>query len=309
MRLGLNEAIAVQQLHFAVQTFESRVTELDGHKWLRADMQWWCEQFPWWSKATIERIWKSLRSLNVVHTSRGREANVYRIDYGQLRQIEGPDGSDCGTAAPQIEGSPCKGEENSRETGENSSGADEPPALFATASESSAPSPAAVDAPDDEADTVWAHYVKVFGDAHLRIKGLTPARSRMIEKAIKASNVEVCCAAIDGLKSYRAANPQGSKDISLDAIFATRPGGRNITDQIEFWASQAVEQRGFDLSRVPSVMRATVNSQRGLVRKGLATDDEHAQHMGREAAKWLREKFNIVPVTENGELKGWRYED
>lgn len=316
VRLGLNEAIAVQQLHFAVTHFESRVVELDGHKWLRADYEFWGAQFPWWSKATIERTWKALRDKRVVHTTRGREANVYRIDYDALRQIEGSHPSDRPVQVPHIEGPPSMKEGQERNNGENDVGADEPPALFEQPSASPSPSPAPADVADDDVATVWTHYVEVFGTDHMRIKGLTKARGASIRKAINATNVEAACAAIDGLKSYRQKNPGGSRDITLGAIFETRPGGRNLTDQIEFWASQADVRLNdssrkvpLDLSGVSAVVAGAIKARRLDVTRYFHSDNPDTRKRIQDAIAWLRENAGWEPIIENDELRGWRYVD
>lgn len=306
VRLGLNEAIAVQQLHFAMQTFESRIVTLDDASWLRADLSFWEGQFPWWSERTIRRVWTALRDLGVVHTSRGSEANVYRIDYMKLDEVTGQidpsQRTHCPPATGQVDLSLPIGEGTAESLEEEQTGG--PAALF-----DPPPSPASADEPDivhsaENIRKVWAHYVTVFEPKR---QDLSTSRENLIRKALKETgSVELTCRAIDGLKSWRKAKPG---DTSLSAIFTTRPGGSALGDQIEWWAAQAEEQRGFDVSRVPSVMRATVNSQRAQVRRGLDSDDEHAQRMGREAAEWLAERYKIVPVIESGELKGWRYED
>jgi hypothetical protein len=195
-------------------------------------------------------------------------------------------------------------------------GADEPPALFSEPSAPSSPSPAAVNDADAETDAVWAHYVEVFGTDHMRIKELTPARRTSIKKAIKATNVEVCCAAIDGLKSYRTKNPQGSQDISLGSIFETRPGGRNITDQIEFWASQADVRMNassrkvpLDLSGVSAVLAGAIKARRLDVTRYFHSDNPDTRKRLQDSIEWLREHAGWEPIFEGEELKGWKYVD
>lgn len=82
-RVGLNEAIFLQQLHFL--TKDKRVGP-DGRQWLRKTYpQWKKETFPFWSTKTIERAAKALHKLKLViieqrdKSSRNQD-NFYAID-------------------------------------------------------------------------------------------------------------------------------------------------------------------------------------------------------------------------------------
>jgi hypothetical protein len=83
IRVGLNEAIFLQQLHFL--TKDKRVGP-DGRQWLRKTYpQWKKDTFPFWSTKTIERAAKELAKLHLViieqrdKSSRNRD-NFYAID-------------------------------------------------------------------------------------------------------------------------------------------------------------------------------------------------------------------------------------
>lgn len=82
-RVGLNEAIFLQQLHFL--TKDKRVGP-DGHQWLRKTYpQWGKDTFPFWSVSTIERAAKAVAKLGLViieqrdKSNRNRD-NFYAID-------------------------------------------------------------------------------------------------------------------------------------------------------------------------------------------------------------------------------------
>jgi hypothetical protein len=167
----------------------------------------------------------------------------------------------------------------------------------------------------DPADDVWRHYVEVMKP---RKPELPPAERKLIRDALKVAEPNELKKAISGCASsdfHMGHNDRKRKYNSLSQIIKGRQGRETTRERIDYFIDLADKSgvvrdgSNFDLSRVPSVMRATVNSQRGQVRRGLTSDDEHAQRMGREAAEWLRERYKIVPVIENGELKGWRYED
>lgn len=204
-----------------------------------------------------------------------------------------------------------------REPSGSEPGADEPPALFTAPAEAQSSSPAPASATgDDLVLRVWHHYVEVFGTDHMRIKELTPARATSIRKAIKATDVPACCAAIDGLKSYRTKNPQGSQDISLGAIFETRPGGRNLTDQIEFWASQADVRMNsssrrvpLDLSGVSAVFAGQIKARRLDVVRYHRTENPDTERRVQENIAWLREHAGWEPYTDNDGKLRWRYVD
>lgn len=89
VKIGLNEAIFLQQLHYWIRC--STVYALDA-KWVYNTSQQWQEQFPFWSISTIERIIKNLRQLGLVTTVQLRKSeynhtNYYTICYAKLDQI------------------------------------------------------------------------------------------------------------------------------------------------------------------------------------------------------------------------------
>lgn len=73
--IGLNEAIAAQQLHYW-----SRRSKDEG--WVHNTMEEWREQFPFWSQPTIERTWRSLRKQGLVEVEQrggNDRTNHYRL--------------------------------------------------------------------------------------------------------------------------------------------------------------------------------------------------------------------------------------
>lgn len=80
VRIGLNEAIVLQQLHFWVQRSQ------DG--WVERPMASWERQFPFFSSATIRRTFTKLRAdgLVLVKTITGDAGRVnhYAIDYASV---------------------------------------------------------------------------------------------------------------------------------------------------------------------------------------------------------------------------------
>lgn len=321
VRLGLNEAIALQQLHYALRTIDSRATELDGVRWLRAEMTFWTETFPWWSEATIQRVWKALRDRHIVQSKRGREANVYTIDYTELaRQCDGSDSSHWGGGTPQIDARNSR--ETEQQTKQEASAAPAADGVLPGFDPPPAEPKKVATGPTAEEEALWGEYLDVFGD-RVRTREITPARLRVLRGALKASGgdsdiqraLSTCKDAIHGLKSYRQAHPAGSSDVSLDTIFKTGPHSKsNLTDQIEWWAAQANANTGghgdrlpLDLVGVPPVTAGFIHQRRREVANMVAhPDSDEYREVGERAAALMRERYNHEYVVEDGRIR-WRF--
>jgi hypothetical protein len=301
VEVGLNEAIVLQQLHWCLGS--DRAVELDDRLWLAADLKFWQRQFPWWSESTIRRTFQSLKDAGLVEISRGREANTYSVNYPAAFKMNGADRSKWPPETVQSERSSSMREGEEREVGGEPT-ADVPlPGLEPPASPTPEPS-----SDDAKVQEVWDHYVAVFGD-RLRVKELTSPRRRILSKALKAvgGNVEVMKLAINGLKSYRTAHPDGSQNVGLDVIFETGPHSRsNLTEQIEWWADQAADEAMIDPS-VPSVQRDRIIRRRLLVvEMHQRPDDTGARERGEQALEWLRAHAKEEPVVIDGRVDSWR---
>lgn len=87
-KIGLNEAIFVQQLHYWLQRSNN---EKDGHKWVYNSSKQWEKQLPF-SARTIERIIKSLREKGIIiigsyNKKTFDRTNWYRINYKVLNEL------------------------------------------------------------------------------------------------------------------------------------------------------------------------------------------------------------------------------
>lgn len=111
VKIGLNEAILVQQIHYWLQR---STTTVGGHRWVYNSVARWREQFPFWSEDTIARTLKSLRTSGIVvadflsNDPRDRTL-YYRIDYRNLPVSDGGEvrhsiAASCGTERPQDAG-------------------------------------------------------------------------------------------------------------------------------------------------------------------------------------------------------------
>lgn len=92
-QIGLNEAIALQQIHFWVSKSKNFK---DGKYWVYNTYDGWQKQFPFWSVSTIRRVFKSLEEKKLIETANYNEMKYdqtkwYTINYDKLNKIV----SDC----------------------------------------------------------------------------------------------------------------------------------------------------------------------------------------------------------------------
>lgn len=91
-RIGLNEAIVLQQMNYWLNETESGV-EHEGRRWIYNTHEQWVEQFPFWSQDTVKRAITSLKKqgiLRVEKLNRGKcdHTNFYAINYDAAALIE-----------------------------------------------------------------------------------------------------------------------------------------------------------------------------------------------------------------------------
>lgn len=92
-KIGLNEAIIIQQLHYWLNNPKSGVI-IDGKKWVyNTYEEWQKDNFPFWSVNTIQRIFSKLEESGLIIAEQLRRAEYdrtkyYRIDYIKLSSIE-----------------------------------------------------------------------------------------------------------------------------------------------------------------------------------------------------------------------------
>lgn len=111
-KVGLNEAILLQQLHFRL-LISSNVR--DGHKWVFKTYEEWREEFPFWSVDTIKRVIRKLENEGyVISTSAYNKMKMdktkwYRINYSKCRLPIGQNASSNGATCTEGGGqnAPC----------------------------------------------------------------------------------------------------------------------------------------------------------------------------------------------------------
>ncbi|MGG3889876.1 DnaD domain-containing protein [Metabacillus fastidiosus] len=91
-KVGLNESIILQQIHYWLQISDHTY---DGHTWMYNTYDKWTEQFPWWSKATIRRLITKMEKLGIIVTGNFNKMKMdktkwYRINYDALDDMSSP---------------------------------------------------------------------------------------------------------------------------------------------------------------------------------------------------------------------------
>jgi uncharacterized phage protein (TIGR02220 family) len=90
MKLGLNEAVVLQQIHYwLVQS--SHV--IKGRKWIYNTYKDWQKQLPFWSESTIKRTIKSLEDQGYLVSANWNRSKMdktkwYAIEYEKLEELE-----------------------------------------------------------------------------------------------------------------------------------------------------------------------------------------------------------------------------
>lgn len=89
VKVGLQEAIVLQQIHYWVQMAKPK----SGECWVYNTYEQWAIQFPFWSSEAIRKIFKNLREKGLVLSRpRGLHAfdrvNEYTIDYERLGLLD-----------------------------------------------------------------------------------------------------------------------------------------------------------------------------------------------------------------------------
>ncbi|HEJ7121059.1 putative virion protein [Serratia marcescens] len=85
MRVGLNEAMLLQQVHYWITETTSGI-EHDGRRWVYNTIAEWMEQFPFLSESSIKRAFSSLKSQGIIYVEQlssdpRDKTNFYAINY------------------------------------------------------------------------------------------------------------------------------------------------------------------------------------------------------------------------------------
>ncbi|QTR83181.1 conserved phage C-terminal domain-containing protein [Bacillus cytotoxicus] len=91
-KIGLNEAIFLQQIHYWLQRSNN---VYDGYRWVYNTYEEWREQFPFWSVATLRRIVNKLEKEQLLIIGNYNKLKIdktkwYRINYDLLNRMSSP---------------------------------------------------------------------------------------------------------------------------------------------------------------------------------------------------------------------------
>ncbi|MFC7685304.1 hypothetical protein [Ureibacillus sp. GCM10028918] len=86
-KVGLNEAIILQQIHFWNGISKNN---REGHTWVYKTVEEWHVEFPFWSKSTIERTLKRLEEqqlivVGVYNLMKADRTKWYRVNYAMIK--------------------------------------------------------------------------------------------------------------------------------------------------------------------------------------------------------------------------------
>lgn len=96
VKIGLNEAIVLQQVHYWISNPKNKGYEQDGYKWVYNTYAEWKEtNFPFWSENTIQRTFSNLEEAGLIISIQPMKAKYdrtkyYRIEYTKLEVFDDP---------------------------------------------------------------------------------------------------------------------------------------------------------------------------------------------------------------------------
>ena len=90
VRIGLNEALVLQQIHYWLGISKH---EFEGRKWVYNSYPDWQRQLPFWSVSTIKRTFQSLANLGYLlsgnwNASKLDQTKWYTIDYQKIEELQ-----------------------------------------------------------------------------------------------------------------------------------------------------------------------------------------------------------------------------
>ncbi|WP_019553330.1 hypothetical protein [Propionispira raffinosivorans] len=106
VKIGLNEALFIQQLHYWVDRSKNII---DGRQWVYNTMADWSKQFPFWSQKTLSRTISNLEKQKLVisgnYNQKGYDRTKwYTIDYVALERVEKEQPEDHEKSEPDVSG-------------------------------------------------------------------------------------------------------------------------------------------------------------------------------------------------------------
>ena len=93
VKIGLNESIVLQQIHYwLVQHEKQQIDYHDGRYWVYNSYPEWNKQFPFWSDKTLRSIFQHLENIKLVLAGNYNKIQMdrtkwYSIDYNRLESL------------------------------------------------------------------------------------------------------------------------------------------------------------------------------------------------------------------------------
>lgn len=92
VKIGLEEAIAAQQIHYMLNA-KYKVVEREGDLWVEMSYTEWQKVFPFWSTQKIGRVFRSLEEQGIVESQQFRVGDwdmrkAYRLNYAAIEALE-----------------------------------------------------------------------------------------------------------------------------------------------------------------------------------------------------------------------------
>ncbi len=96
VKIGLNEAIVLQQIHYWLEIIKKSGDQskfVDGHWWVYNTIQQWQQQFPFFSTKTVHRILRKLEDDGLIigrkfNSQKWDQTKSYTINYERLAQLD-----------------------------------------------------------------------------------------------------------------------------------------------------------------------------------------------------------------------------
>jgi hypothetical protein len=91
VKIGLNEAIILQQIQYWLSTSQNVI---DGKKWIYNTINQWVEQFPFLSRSTVQRTLRNLEKKGLIESKQIKKENWdrtkwYTINYDNVNLLIG----------------------------------------------------------------------------------------------------------------------------------------------------------------------------------------------------------------------------
>ncbi|VTM99768.1 Uncharacterised protein [Raoultella planticola] len=169
-RIGLNEAIVLQQVNYWINDKEQGVN-FEGRRWVFNSYESWVKQFPFWSADTVKRAFTSLvkqgcLDVEQLNKSQHDRTNYYTINHdcellNDAEQVPSSNGANCPDR--QAQGAPMDEGKNARSLTVTTTKTTTQTKSIGASADASAPARPAKQDYSPEFETAWDAYPKRAG--------------------------------------------------------------------------------------------------------------------------------------------------